>query len=1369
MGKNDTQNQLAAAKRAYKSAKAEGNRSEEAKWANVIGDILKNRGEYIEALRWLRIDYEISLKYLSEKQLLPSCQSLGEVYLRIQDYKHALTFQKKHLELAKDENDLVEQQRASTQLGRTYHEIFLKSEDDHDSVRNARKYFKLALALAKTLKKNLRSSKHSFVKEYIDAYNNIGMLEVDLDNLEEAEKVLREGLEICDEEEVNEDDDGRSRLHHNLGNVYTELRKWNKAREHIEKDILICHRIGHCQGEAKGYINLGELHYRVQKYDEAMKCYEWALKLAKSMEDEDALISQANQNIEIVKEACRVMDEIKKEEQNLKKLAREMEIARGTEGERKCLLQQNSSLDRLIEKSSAIFAWLKHHTYAKKKKQIASELCDKEKLSDSFLAIGESYQKFREFDKALKWYNKSLDTYRAIGNLEGQALAKINIGNILDSNGNWGGALVAFEEGYRIATQAKKPSIQLSALENMHYSQMIRFDNVEEARRLQSSIDKLKKSKVGDLEAQYVAGDCCSESETEVGSQSPITSYDSILPKTAKLGFKISKSHGSEDELNEDMPLISLVRPKRNLAKLKSAHVETTIVSTELPNSSSPSMLRPAGSQAVGRKRVRLVLSDDEGDNEDVYSSSRIISTPLEGEMGDCSRRTSHKCSVENVATSDQFKDTNYRCSPSHGLKDVSPVGSRCVVGAFTPVSLEESTCSDKSRTPELGSRDDKDFTYSSTKNSAPKFSFGGCGRKLDADVSGNDIISDLTLHACSEHCQHILFRIGNNVVHVKWGSGNAGMLLNLEQMKVEVACLYYLQLPAEERSKGLVPVIQHMMHDGRVIESLEAVSIFNDNMAGKACIDVSIDVWVPKHLMKLYIDCCEELSQPPILKVIKMLYNQEVSEDEIVVSDCELQDISVAPLINALYVHKTFAVLDLSHNLLGNGTMEKLKRVFTSSGQNYGGLTLDLHCNRLGSTALFQICECHVLYARLEVLNISGNRLTDACASYLSTILQNCKALYSLNIEKCSITSRTIQKVADSLTSGSALTHLSLGHNHPIAANAVINLLATLTNLKSFQELSLKGIKLSRPVIESLCQLVKSSSLSGLLLGSTSIGPDGMLKLMQSLSIESQELKLDVSFCDLTPDCIVKLNAEVSVFNRIVELDLGGNQLKQEGGRALAAALSNSRCCLRVLLLQKCQLGLLGILWILKGLSENYYLEELNLAENADREELHALPHDPCSLNKCSNVFQTDANLLDHMAEAPAANDNEGCQEELCTINTDDNLLEAPDSEDEQVEVDAIERATNRSSNGASLKNHSDIESEFIQELSAAIQMAKYLQLLDLSNNGFTKELAESLYAAWASSSRSGSSQGHIEDNTIHLSVEGLKCCHLKTCCRRI
>lgn len=44
-----------------------------------------------------------------------------------------------------------------------------------------------------------------------------------------------------------------------------------------------------------------------------------------------------------------------------------------------------------------------------------------------------------------------------------------------------------------------------------------------------------------------------------------------------------------------------------------------------------------------------------------------------------------------------------------------------------------------------------------------------------------------------------------------------------------------------------------------------------------------------------------------------------QVSEDEVVVSGCDLQDVSVMPLLNALQAHKTIAVLDISHNLLGN------------------------------------------------------------------------------------------------------------------------------------------------------------------------------------------------------------------------------------------------------------------------------------------------------------------------------------------------------------------------------------------------------------------------------------------------------------------
>ncbi|XP_057967784.1 protein TONSOKU isoform X2 [Malania oleifera] len=1300
--------QLSAAKRAYRSASAEGNRQEEARWANVIGDILKNRGEYVEALKWLRIDYEISVKYLPEKHLLPTCQSLGEVYLRLEYFKDALIYQKKHLELAKDSNDLIEQQRASTQLGRTYHEMFLLSNDDHYSVRNAKKYFKAAMKLAQALKENPLPNT-SFLKEFIDAHNNVGMLEMDLDNLEEAKKILTKGLEICDEEEVIEDDDGRSRLHHNLGNVFMELRMWDKAREHIEEDIIICKRIGHRQGEAKGYINLGELHYKVQKYEEAILCYKKALDLAKSLEDEDTLAGQIDQNIETVKEAIKVMAELKNEEQNLKKLSRNMIMARGKPGERKCLLQQNASVDRLIEKSSMVFAWLKHREFAKRKKRIASELCDKEKLSDSYLVIGESYQKLRNFRKALKWYKKGWEAYKSIGNLEGQALVKINIGDVLDSDGNWAGALDAFEEGYRIAVEANLPSVQVSALENMHYSHMIRFDNVEEARRLQNLIDNLNQSKIRDVEAQKVMEDWCSETDTEES-----------LPDV--------------EELKDDVPLISLLQSGKLFPTLKNAQIEKQNATNEPLDASSKSLSKSASDQqtGVGRKRIRVVISDDEGEMHD--------------EAG-CSQGKFKKCLLEDVATSNEYKNRKEASSPCE-FQDVSAVPSKSAFSLCTAVILEESTCSYKSNSSNVASQSGGDLQPLNTVKIVPGSNIPGskyADNLLHEHSSGGLKLN--TSHG--EHGQHIMFKLDDQLIHMETSSFMIVDELNIDSLKIEVACLYYLQLPMEKRTKGLLPIIQHMTCDGRALESLEDLKALK-NQFGKAWVEVFIDGWVQKRLMKLYVDCCEELSEKPNMKLLKKLYNLEVSEDEVIASECELQDISIAPLLNALHAHKTLAMLNLSHNSLGNGTMEKLQQVLMSSSQKYGGLTLDLHCNRFGPIALFQICECSVLFARLEVLNISGNRLTDACGSYLSTILEKCKALYSLNMERCSITSRTVQRVADSLDPGSVLAQLWLGHNHPMSGNAIISLLAKLATLKRFSELNLNGLKLSKPAVDSLCLLAKSCCLSGLMLGSTSIGTDGALQLTESLSGGAQEYaKLDLSYCELTSQYIVKLNADFPLAGGIIELNLGGNPIMQEGGTALASLLKSPWCYVQVLVLNKCQLGLAGILLVMQALAENNSLEELYLAENVDMDKGYTSKG---MTNGCTESLRPSHN---------ASN--------ICATSTNCDRLEIADSEDELIREEEPPAAAALSGFDDSCTSscQRDPSPQFLQELSTAIGMTRLLKSLDLSNNGFSTQVAETLYNAWSSSFRAGMAQRHIKEETVHFSVQGIRCCKVKPCCR--
>ncbi|XP_019704560.2 protein TONSOKU isoform X1 [Elaeis guineensis] len=1348
MGRGEEE-ELRAAKRGYRDAEREGNHEEAARWANVVGDILKRRGEYVEALRWLRLDYDVSVKHLPQKQLLPTCQSLGEVYLRLDRFKEALIYQKKHLELAKDSDDLVEQQRASTQLGRTYHEMFLRSENDHHAIRNAKKYFKLAMKLARTLKESSSCEKSSlFIKEFTDAHNNIGMLEMDLDNLEDAKKILLQGLKICDEEEVSENDDGRSRLHNNLGSLYIELREWNKAREHIEKDILICKRICHPQGEAKGFINFGELHYRVQKYDEALLCYQKALDIAKCMEDEDALVDQINQNIQTVKEAAKVLEELKKDEQKLKKLTRTTSEARGTSNERKCLLEQNACLDGLIEKCSMIFAWPKHRELAKRKKRVASELCDKEKLSDSFLAIGESYQKLRNFGKARKWYMKSWNGYKLIGNLEGQALAKINIGEVLDSSGDWAGALEAFEEGYRIAVQGNLPSAQMSALNNIHYSHMIRFDNVEEARKLQRDIEKLKILLEEENAFRNRENDYCSETETEgddVSNDVPGVCASVDINKTPTITSNLLTTG------EEDVPLASLIRRSKNSAKIKMSQLDSLSkkarMTCDLAEASSRDLCKlNDDQQPAGRKRIRVVISDDETDETDEINGSG---------------RKLHKRLVEDVAT---FEKDNQRDEPigTNEFQDVShPSASKDVLSACTPI-VEESICSFRSKSPIFTADNGTDFGSSSDAGidiasksaaSGSKFDSGHILGSLPQRENGAGF-NNFNLSE-DDNSRFITFKIGDKLIYVDISFCNDGGYLNIECMKAEVACVYYLQLSEERRAKGLLPVIGHLKCSGKSLGPVETFEGLKHLACGKIWIDVVIDGWVPKRLMKLYIDYCGKLLEAPNMKLLKKLYNLEVSEDEVIVSDCGLQDFSISPFLKAMQAHRTVAVLDISHNLLGNETMEKLQQIFTSSSQKYGGLTLDLHCNRFGPTALFQICECSVMFSRLEVLNLSENRLTDACSSYLASILENCKALYSLNIEQCSITSRTVQKVADSLRDGSVLSHLSLGKNSPISGNAMVNLLSKLSSLNRVSELSLTGVRLNKIMVNSLCQLAQSSSLSGLFLGQTYIGTDGAIKLTEALSSGPQELvKLDLSYCGLTSHEFTKVCTNLAVIGGIIELNLGGNSIGQEVCDALGSILVDPQCSLKSLILDKCHLGLAGIIRIVQALADNDSLEELHLAENSEVDQERTLKYDL--------VIQGSSTPASQKPNAAEIANAAGAVNAGCTG------LEVADSEDEMLKEELPTMSGPDGSCASSCQRNPYGGCQLIQELSEAIALAKQLQLLNLSQNGFSEEAIESLYASWSSSRCGAMARKHVSKELIHFLVDGKRCCGVKPCCKR-
>jgi len=166
--------------------------------------------------------------------------------------------------------------------------------------------------------------------------------------------------------------------------------------------------------------------------------------------------------------------------------------------------------------------------------------------------------------------------------------------------------------------------------------------------------------------------------------------------------------------------------------------------------------------------------------------------------------------------------------------------------------------------------------------------------------------------------------------------------------------------------------------------------------------------------------------------------------------------------------------------------------------------------------------------------------------------------------------------------------------------------------------------------------------------------------------------------------------------------------------------------------------------------------LEELNLADNSVSTELSALQCD-ASAKSCS---QNQEQKLDTMK----VDDN---QEVFCSLNTLDEQLEVADSEDIQVRAEAAASGIDDSC-ASSCQRNSSPDCHCTQQISTAITKAKNLQSLDLSNNNFSAQAAETLYGSWTTL-RPLSSHRHITKHIIHFSTKEKKCCSVKPCCKKV
>ncbi|XP_066500610.1 NACHT, LRR and PYD domains-containing protein 12 isoform X2 [Hoplias malabaricus] len=204
-----------------------------------------------------------------------------------------------------------------------------------------------------------------------------------------------------------------------------------------------------------------------------------------------------------------------------------------------------------------------------------------------------------------------------------------------------------------------------------------------------------------------------------------------------------------------------------------------------------------------------------------------------------------------------------------------------------------------------------------------------------------------------------------------------------------------------------------------------------------------------------------------------------------------------------------------------------------------------------------------------LEYLNLYMSKLTDDQAQKLIPALQLAK---SINLCQSRLSPAVITHLARALMDGQT-TRLDLSSSS-LGDEALKSLLPGLRHC-SLHTLNLRTCSLTPDCGESLGKMLSASNLCVLELGGNDLQDQGLIQLLTALGkscCKLQDLSLDR--CDLSGECIAVLSSALSTsLSKVKKLNLSWNGLGEHTLETLSRALQSGRSSLNALLLFDCEM----------------------------------------------------------------------------------------------------------------------------------------------------------------------------------------------------
>ncbi|ERE77211.1 NACHT, LRR and PYD domain-containing protein 14 [Cricetulus griseus] len=266
-----------------------------------------------------------------------------------------------------------------------------------------------------------------------------------------------------------------------------------------------------------------------------------------------------------------------------------------------------------------------------------------------------------------------------------------------------------------------------------------------------------------------------------------------------------------------------------------------------------------------------------------------------------------------------------------------------------------------------------------------------------------------------------------------------------------------------------------------------------------------------------------------------------------------------------------TLTHLDLKDAILEDNGLKSLCSALESKQCKL--LVLRLESCDLSVTHCLKLSEALYRNRSLVFLNLSTNNLTDVGGKLLCKIIENPNChLERLSLANCGLTKAVCEVLSLALAKNKSLTHLCLADNFLEDKGIEILSYALRSPHCTLQSLVLMGCVLtSEGCLDLASVLVKNSHLWNLDLGNNNLMDDGLHILCEALKTPNCRIKkLGLENCGFSPGCCEDLSSLFYNSQNLLQINLMRNALGCDTIRNLCRVLRLPTCKLEFLALNK-------------------------------------------------------------------------------------------------------------------------------------------------------------------------------------------------------